>query len=342
MGLFDIFRKKPTHSEKVSLAYQAFRSDIVESIFPGKIQQAEKIIISLGKIFDVNMDTLDANDYLELLKIYMDVLIRKVSIPMSDDGIINSLQMRHNGFVKSDGIAKRVLVYTQFNMLNHDFVLESQADLDLLPDDIVSSAKEGTGSEEKQEECVEFGYYFENGLELAIYGKLFGGDNVVNWLKGDAYLSQYKRGYQLVEEGKYLEAIAILNTSLKVNPIGISSRFEMCECYIRLNDLDKTRKILMDMSAYLLDAKHIAKFYRRMGYIEIENGNNLAALACYLYSKNFESHPSVEQELQYISEKTGISVNDNVDAPAILKKYDIPILVERKLDEIEVPRQTEN
>ncbi len=198
--------------------------------------------------------------------------------------------------------------------------------------------KEPTHSEEEISN-IEVGFYFENVLELAIYGKLFGAGREVVWLSGDAYISQYKKGYQFAEEGKYREAIAALNASLKVNPIGISARFEICECYLRLNELEKARKLLIDMSAYLLDVKSIAKFYRRMGYIEIENGNHLAAMACYVYSRNFENHPSIEQELQYISAKVGISMSGNMDNPSkVLEKYGIPILVERKIDDIQAPK----
>ena len=37
MGLFDRFKaKKPTHAEKVNLAYKCYKADLVEAVFPGK------------------------------------------------------------------------------------------------------------------------------------------------------------------------------------------------------------------------------------------------------------------------------------------------------------------
>ncbi len=336
MWPFNAFKKKPTHSEKVLSAYSAFKGDVVEMLFPNKIHQADIIITSLGKIINVDLDSLDAKGYLELLKIYVDVLTRKVAFPMTDDEIVVSLQMRHPEFVKSPTMAKSILAYVTLNMLNHDFALETQTDYDLLSENIEADTEKAAQPEEI--DGIEVGFYFENVMELAIYGKLFGAGRKVLWLSGDAYISQYKKGYQLVEEGKYREAIAVLNASLKVNPIGISARFELCECHLHLNELEKARKLLIDMSTYLLDAKSIAKFYRRMGYIEIENGNNLAAIACYIYSRNFENHPSIEQELQYISAKVGINIRGNMDNPSkILEKYGIPILVERKIDDIQAP-----
>lgn len=334
MGFFDRFKRKLTHNEKVLLAYAVFKPDRVEMLFPGKQEQADKIITSLGKVADLNLEVLEPKDYFELLKIYAEVLIRKVDGTISDAEIAENLQKGHGQFVQSSDMAKKIVTYTALNMLNHDFVAKTQDDIDSLAEDIVAGSKKTEAAEESD---VKVGFYFENILELAIYGRLFGAGKTVIWLKGDLYLSQYQKGYQLVEERKYHEAITVLNASLKVNPIGISSRFELCECYIRLNDFEKARKLLMDMSAYLLDAKHIAKFYRRIGYIEIERGNNLAAAACYVYSGNFEKHPSIEKELQYIEKKTGVSVKSDMDATKILEKYEIPILVERKIDDIQAP-----
>lgn len=130
----------------------------------------------------------------------------------------------------------------------------------------------------------------------------------------------------------------MLKASLVLNPIGISSRFEICECFIQLKDFSSAEEILYDMGRYLLEPKHIAKFYRRIGYIEIEKGNYLGATACYAYSINFECHPTVEQELQYISSKLGIELNNILNNPTIfLEKYNIPILKKRSINDITSP-----
>lgn len=64
----------------------------------------------------------------------------------------------------------------------------------------------------------------------------------------------------------------------------------------------------------------------------------MGAVACYVYSKNFEHHPSIEQELQYIYAKVGVHVNSTLNNPAaILEKYNIPVLKERKIDDIQLP-----
>lgn len=334
MGFLDRFNRNSAHRKKLSSAYGTFKPDTVEIVFPGKAEQADKVIVSLSKIFNISLDDLDAKDYLEFLYIYMEIKLRKVIIPESDDEIINWLQVNHGKFVKSPAIAKDIIAYASLNILNHNFAIESQADFNLLSSNIVADFEKADTAQEGQ--CVKVGFYFENTVELAIYVKHLAKNRLVTWLGADLYISQYKRAYQLVEEEKYAEAIAVLNACLKINPIGISARFEMCECYIRLSNLNTAKKILLDMSAYLIEPKHIARFYRRIGFIEIENENYLAAAACFVYSRNFENHPGAVLELQYIGEKFGISLNNYMDSRIILKKYGIPILVERGVEDIQM------
>lgn len=242
MGILNFFKKKePSHSEKVSIAYRCYKADMVDMIFPDGIRQADKIICSLAKIYGLQLDSLDGVSYHDILTTYTDVIIRKV-ITQSDNGmILVSLQTQHSNLVKSPEMAQRVLAYTNLNMLDHSFALECEADMKLLSEEVVADNDEFP---EKQD-TIELGFYFENVLELAIYGKLFGKEKTVNWLSGDAYLNQFQKGFQLVEQGKFVEAIKVLKASLSLNPIGISARFEMCECFIQLKDFFLRKKSWM-------------------------------------------------------------------------------------------------
>lgn len=327
-------KKEPSHSEKVSAAYRCYKPDEATMFFPGGIHQADQIICSLAKIYGLHLDLLDGASYHNILTTYTDVFIRKVITPSDDSMIMARLQMKHGDFVKSPEIARQVLAYFRLDMLDHSFTLECEEDRKLLSAEVVA----GHDVLPDTQDNIELGFYFENILELAIYGKLFGEGKTVSWLSGDLYLKQYQKGYQLVEQGKFTEAIKALKASLGLNPIGISARFELCECFIQLKDLPSAKQVLEDMSAYLLDPKHIARFYRRMGYIEIENCNYLVAVACYIYSRSFEDHPTIEQELQYIYQEVGVHVNGVLNDPTtILKKYGIPVLKERNIDDIQVP-----
>lgn len=79
------------------------------------------------------------------------------------------------------------------------------------------------------------------------------------------------------------------------------------------------------MKEFLHDDSLKAKFYRRVGYVAIEESSYKEAYACYQYSLKYENHPSVSQEMQYIVSKTGVSVK-RIDVDEILAKYHIPII----------------
>ena len=198
---------------------------------------------------------------------------------------------------------------------------------------------------EKTEVSNSDGYYFENPLELAIYGKLFAKDKTVNWLSGDKYWVEFKKGYQLFDQGLYGMAVSVFRRCLELNPIGLSARFEICESYIKMGKLLDARKTLLDMKDFLVEEKSIARFYRRMGYIETERGNYKLAAACYIYSRAFENHPSIAQELKYIQSTSGfnpftvnpLKVMADAGVPVIIKdsnKEDDADSVLAKLDKL--------
>ena len=110
-----------------------------------------------------------------------------------------------------------------------------------------------------------------------------------------------------------------------MNPIGISARFELVECYIRTKQLSFARKALYEMKEYLCDDANKARFYRRVGYVAIDEGSYKEAYACYKYSLNYENNPLAAQEIEYIEENAGKSVK-NISIENTLFEYEIPIL----------------
>lgn len=169
------------------------------------------------------------------------------------------------------------------------------------------------------------GYYFADLPEFVIYCKTYDNGKNVKWLRGDDYTKEFQKGYQLFEQNQFSKAIEAFNNSLKLNPIGLAARFEICESYLGLHQFSAAKHTLLDMKNYLLEDKNIAKFYRRMGYIEIEEGNFQCAAACYQYSLKFENHPTIVQELAYIRSKAG-GVDMSGNPETILRKAGLPIL----------------
>lgn len=152
-------------------------------------------------------------------------------------------------------------------------------------------------------------YCFADQYEFMMYakhckdaGRTSGG---VIWINDSSYQEHFKRGYDLFDRGQYEQALTEYMEGLKVNPVGIGARFEICECYLKLRRLSDARRALLDMQEYLIEASYVARFYRRMSFIAVEQRNYRLAVACLLFSMTYEKTPYVAQELMYIQSING-------------------------------------
>lgn len=153
MGILNFFRKKKlTHSEKVLMAYNCYKADTVDMLFPEKIHQADIIIKSLAKIYGLQLDLLSEKDYYNILTTYTDVLIHKVVTNSDDNIIVSSLEVAHSDLIKSPKIAHKVLTYTTLNMQNHSFSIENEHDMENL---LRLAEAENKKPSQKQDDVIE-------------------------------------------------------------------------------------------------------------------------------------------------------------------------------------------
>ncbi|MBO5379375.1 MAG: tetratricopeptide repeat protein [Clostridia bacterium] len=169
------------------------------------------------------------------------------------------------------------------------------------------------------------GYYFENFTEFALYVKVNKPKTEVVYLSGNNYKDMFMSGIELFEQKKFEKAIETLNECLKLNPVGISARFELVECYICTKQFELAKKTLLDMKEYLESHTNKARFYRRLGFISIEEKDYKTAYCCYKYSLNYENHYTVPQELKYIKSSSNSSFLF-VSIKNTLKNKSIPLL----------------
>lgn len=312
MGLFNAFKKKTSHEEKVALAYRCYKAENVNQIFPNGIEQADIIIKSLAEICKITLDELTATEYYDVVSAYSDVFIRINITKSAEELILKCLQDKHPKFIKDEDMAQKVLVYCKLNMQDNFFLIDAQYKIELLSDDLNKD--------------VEF--YFENMEEFLLYSSLFKRTNKVVWLSGTEYTDLYKKGYDYFEQGQYKNAVSAFCKCLKLNPVGISARFELVECFIMMKSFILAEGQLRQIKDFLYNNNLKARFYRRFGFISTEKGLYDRAYACYKYSLNFENHISVNQELKYIESKAGSSIRKINDIKSILVKYDVPVLDE--------------
>ena len=169
-------------------------------------------------------------------------------------------------------------------------------------------------------------YAFENESEFLLYCKLFDKGQPIYWEDNRAYLKLYQNGYLLFEQNRYKEAVDVLLEALQLNPIGIQARFEIVECYIKMQDWENAKKTLLDMAIFLIQPSQVAKFYRRFGYIAIEQEDFELAATCFMFSCRFEDSSIAKQELAYISSKLNNLNILSLNPEEILTTKKVPII----------------
>lgn len=110
--------------------------------------------------------------------------------------------------------------------------------------------------------------------------------------------------FDLFEKGDYLAAIEEYTKCFEINPIAIQARFEICESYIQLREFNKAKEELFNLSKLITRSKDAAHFYRRYGFIAVEEGKYSLAVACFRYSLSFEQNDIAVQEERYIEHIT--------------------------------------
>ena len=176
-------------------------------------------------------------------------------------------------------------------------------------------------------------YYFENMQEFMLYVALNKDKEKreIIWGKGPQYKDACKRAGVLFDQKQYAQAIDVFNLALKVNPVGVFARCEICSAYSQMHNLSAAREALKGIEPYVYSDQVVAKYYRLLGYILIDEEDYKTAANVYQYSLFFDSEQqTVKQELLYIVNKAGFEVLDGISdrnkVEKTLKNAGIPLL----------------
>ena len=93
MGFFDVFKNKKTHEQKMDLAYQCFKPDMVGMLFINGKEQANEVILKLSKILRIDLDGLNEREYYEILQIYAYLFVKIVVQEAGEESAIKGLQI---------------------------------------------------------------------------------------------------------------------------------------------------------------------------------------------------------------------------------------------------------
>lgn len=169
-------------------------------------------------------------------------------------------------------------------------------------------------------------FQFANQAEMQAYVSVHHPSEPFIWKTNKDYLSSCAAGLRSYDRMNFRKSIIQHNHALTFNPIGIRSRFELAECYIRLSEYTKAKKALLAAAPYLTKKCDIYKFYQRLGHIFFECGQYRAAAACFLYSTHFGNSPAAARQLLYLVLESEDPSVIKIDAKQELSKNKIPIL----------------
>lgn len=180
---------------------------------------------------------------------------------------------------------------------------------------------------ENEKKCYTFGNCIE--FVLAVKKKLTDGDCIdINYNTSDAYLNL---AFFAFDDKDYDSAIKLLKESLRLNPTGIVSLFEMAENYKAKGDLEKYLSWTEKCYDRLYNVSHLAHYYRNLGYYYIEKEEWNLAKTVLLYSLKYENNHNVENELEYIISKSkDESLPQKDELTSILRKNNIPTFISKE------------
>jgi tetratricopeptide (TPR) repeat protein len=187
----------------------------------------------------------------------------------------------------------------------------------------------GTGTGLYQDDSVSEYRHFANNFELALYAQLYRPTRQVRKLPQDRATLYSLYGGLMVELRDFDRAEEALREALRVNPVATDAMFELGEVMKASGRKRELRALTLHALEVAYTGAVLARAYRNLGYLAIEEANYDLAVACYCSSLGFdpESAPAAESELHYIEQVTGraLALPDRRTVEARLASHGIQI-----------------
>ena len=332
MGFFDVFKNKKTHEQKMDLAYQCFKPDMVGMLFINGKEQANEVILKLSKILRIDLDGLNEREYYEILQIYAYLFVKIVVQEAGEESAIRGLQISKSKYVRDYSTAKDTTFFFLENyteaMQKHqnenppvqkeEITVESNLSLEELynkgttffnnKDYDQSKAyllEYANKIEEIKKNSSENIMAFSSTISFVLYCRK--NKSVENFSNLSYPISSVytQLAFIDIELNLYDEAEEFLNKALEWDPYNLSAINEKGELYKAKKDLKKYYFNTLDSADMIYKESDLARYYRNLGYYFIENSEWDLAKAVYSYSLEFEFSLVVPQELEYIAQKSG-------------------------------------
>ena len=297
--MLGFFKREDDETTIIRKVYQNMNQDFVEQIFYGGDKSAFMILYPLWKILFPDSKKMKRAEADAAAFFYTQVWIRKheKSVPFSTTNYIkDSLERRFSQFspkIVDDGVDCCVR-----------FLYEKEPSL----------------KETDEQNIKESGFknVGEDGKPVLLRSDQTpeGYVSISEIAKEDPYMGLYLTGEILFEESRFPEAISFFEKCIEMQPERTNAWFEKAEAQIKLRDYKSAMQTLQLTAKYAKKNEEIARLYRRIGFIKIEERSYDDAIACMQYSMQFAKNDIASGELQYIESMTGkkeLPENENAE-----------------------------
>ncbi|HAB94269.1 MAG TPA: hypothetical protein DCF49_05835 [Lachnospiraceae bacterium] len=286
--MFGFFKREEDETAIIRKVYQGMNQEYVRQLFYGGDKKAFMVLQPLWKILYPDSPKMKRKEAEEAAFFYTQVWFRKHegSVPFSTTNYIK------------DRLEKR---FPQYSARSIDegvdccvrFMYENEPEL-----------------EEKDRQIIKesgFKNVGENGQPLIMRSAQTpdGYVPIDEIAKEDPYMGLYLTAEMLFEESRFPEAISVFEKCIEMQPERTNAWFEKAEALIRLRNYSAAMQTLRSTAKYAKKDQDIARLYRRIGFIRIEERSYDDAIACMLYSLQFENSDRALGELHYIESMTG-------------------------------------
>lgn len=141
-------------------------------------------------------------------------------------------------------------------------------------------------------------------------------------------------GSMLIDDKNLSEARKCLENAIKWNPYNVDARFEEAETYKMEKKIEEFKKITEESHKYIYMPKHLARYYRNLGYYFMEQEEYSLAISLELYSIQIDDPKGnvATKEIMYIMEKSGKKeLPDMKEIINNLTKNNIPVFFDKKI-----------
>lgn len=129
--LIDLYDGQKKHKEKISKCLSIMENS--HEIFKTGKKQADKIIVSIGKLLNLSLFNLDEKEYFNLLNIYADIYELKENLNYEYADLKIFIKEKYSSYFENKEIQMEMVVnYCILNTMDNTFFIDTNKDLKII------------------------------------------------------------------------------------------------------------------------------------------------------------------------------------------------------------------